>query len=126
MIKTIITFITLLTVWLFSGLDWLGEIFTPHNLANIALVILGIFVASAASQLRLVLEKVENILSLYAKYTHPDSEDGEKRSEAERKRLLDLFLRELGSLVQEYKSGIIVKMGMGIQSALNSVGVRKS
>jgi len=67
-----------MTVWLFGGLEWLSDLFTAHNLANIALLILGILIASAASQLRLVLEKVENILSVYAKYTHPDSEEGKK------------------------------------------------
>lgn len=123
MIKTIIAFITILAVWLFSGLDWLGEIFTPHNLANIALVILGIFVASAASQLRLVLEKIENILSLYAKYTHPDSEEGQKLSETERQRLLDLFLRELQSMLQYYRSGIFSRVGEVVQKMAKSIGL---
>lgn len=78
MIKLTIAFISIMTVWLFSGVSWMADVFTAHNLANIALVILTVIIASAASQLRLVLEKVENILALYAKYTHPDSEDGDK------------------------------------------------
>lgn len=124
MINLIITFISLIAVWLFTGFDWLGDLFTAHNLANICLVILGIIITSAVTQLRLVLEKVENILSLYAKYTHPDSEDDKKLSEVERQRLFDLFLRELGSLVQEFGTGIFARMGKGIQAAFKAVGLR--
>lgn len=115
---------SLMAVWLFVDFDWFGDLFTAHNLANIALVILGIIFASAASQLRLVLEKVENILSIYTKYTHPDSEDGQKLSEAERQRIFDLFLRELGSLVQEFGTGIFARMGKGIQATIKAVGLR--
>lgn len=124
MIKIIVSFISLMTVWLFGGLDWLSDLFTAHNLANIALMILGIIIASAASQMRLVLEKIENILSLYSKYTHPDSEDGKKLSETERQRLFELFLRELGSLVQEFGSGIFARIGKGIQATFKAVGLR--
>ena len=124
MIHFIMTIMSLMAVWLFTGFDWFGDLFTAHNLANIALVILGIIIASATSQLRLVLEKVENILSVYAKYTHPDSEDGKKLSEAERQRLFDLFLRELGSLVQEFGTGIFARVGKGIQTAFKAVGLR--
>lgn len=124
MIKIFISFMTMIAVWLIGGLDWLSELLTAHHLANIALVILGIFIASAASQLRLALEKVENILSLYAKYTHPDSEDGNELSDTERKRLLDLFLRELGGLVQELGVGFFPRMGKWVQSGLKAVGFR--
>lgn len=123
MLYFILSIITFMSVGFF-GIDWLGDIFTAHNIATIALVILGIVIASAASQLRLVLEKVENILSLYAKYTHPDSEDGKKLSETERQRLFELFLRELGSVVQEFGSGIFAKIGQGIQSTIKAVGFR--
>lgn len=124
MIKLIISFVTMMAVWLFGGLDWLSDLFTAHILANIALVVLGIFIASAASQLRLVLEKVENVLTLYAKYTHPDSENGKELSNTERKRLMDLFLRELGSLVQEFGVGFFPRLGKLVQSGLKAVGFR--
>jgi len=67
---------------------------------------------------------VENILSHYVKYTHPDSEDGENLSEAEQQRLFDLFLRELGNLLQEFGSGIFAKIGKKIQTVVKALGLR--
>jgi len=83
MIKIILSITTITAVWLFAGFDRIGEFFTAHNLANIGLIILTVITAAVSSQLRLTLEKVENILSLYAKFTHPDSKNGENLSEAE-------------------------------------------
>jgi hypothetical protein len=122
-IKFIISLIAVITIGL-SGFEWIGELFTAHNLANLALVILGLIIASAATQVRLVLEKVENILTLYAKFTHPNSEDGEQLSESERQRLFELFVRELQGLVREFGSGIFAKIGKGIQYVFNTVGLR--
>ena len=124
MIKMVLTFLFLTLMWLTGSLEWAAEFFSAHNLANIALVVLGIIIASAASQVRLILEKVESILWLYANYTHPDSEDGEKLSEAERQRLLEFFLNELRSLLKEFGPGIFAKIGKGVQATFKAVGLR--
>ena len=122
--KFIISLIAVVAIAL-SGFEWIGELLTGHNLANIALVILGLIIASAATQVRLVLEKVEAILTLYAKFTHPDSEDGEKLSEAEKQRLFELFLRELRALLNDFGSGVIAKIGGLLQKVLKATGIRR-
>jgi len=68
--------------------------------------------------------KIENILALYTKYSHPDSEDGEKLSGVERERLFELFLRELKGLAEEFGSGIFSNVGKGVQSSIKAIGIR--
>jgi hypothetical protein len=112
-------------VAMFSGLiEWLTDTITVHHLANLALIVLSAFIASSATKLRLVLEKVEGILALYSKFTHPDSEKGEKLSQREKERLLEYFLSELRDLLQEFGGSIFAKVGKGVLKAVKVIGIR--
>ena len=102
----------------FINAEWLTELFTPNNLAEIGVVILGIVALSASIQLRTLFEKAQDILRLYAQYTNPHSEEGEKLSPQEKERLLDLFLHELRIVLDQFGGKTLIRIGGFIRSLL--------
>ena len=110
MIPFITLFISSLLLVLFST-EWLSNILTLHNLAEIGVVVLGMIALSASVQIRGLYEKAQNILRLYGQYTNPRSEEGSKLSPQERERLLDLFLHELRIVIDQFGGRILVQIG---------------
>lgn len=118
MISFIALFISSLLLIAFST-DWLSDILTANNFAEIGVVLLGIIAVSASVQIRSLYEKAQNILRLYATYTNPKSEEGSKLSQQERERLLDLFLHELRIVIDQFGGRILIRVGGFIRRVTN-------
>lgn len=101
--------------------DWLSGLLAPNNLAEIGVVILGIIALSASVQIRELFEKAQDILRLYGQYSDPKSEEGSKLSPKEKERLLDLFLHELRTVIDQFGGKILVRAGGFINKALKYI-----
>lgn len=99
------------TILLLTTPEWITNLLTSNNLAEIAVVILGMIALSASLQIRTLFEKAQDILRLYAQYTNPTSEEGRKLSPEEKERLLDLFLRELRIVVDQFGEKFLIRIG---------------
>lgn len=117
-----ITFLTFLftNILLLTTSEWMTSLLTPNNLAEIGVVILGIVALSASVQIRILFEKTQEILHLYAQYTNPNSEEGGKLSPKEKERLLDLFLHELRIIIDQFGGKILVRTGGIIRKVITS------
>lgn len=118
--------ITLLTLFisslfLFFSVNWLSNLVTLNNMAEIGAAVLGIIAVSASLQLRGLYEKAQNILRLYAQYSDPKSEEGSKLSATERERLLDLFLHELRIVIDQFGGRILIRVGGFIRKIFNKL-----
>ncbi|MFH5883970.1 hypothetical protein ACG2F4_06635 [Halalkalibaculum sp. DA3122] len=106
------------TLLVFLSTDWLSGLMAPNNLAEIGVVILGMIALSASVQIRILYEKAQEILRLYVQYTNPNSEEGKKLSPQEKERLLDLFLHELRTVIDQYGGRMLIRIGGFIKSLL--------
>jgi hypothetical protein len=117
---TLLSFIFITVLVLFPA-DWLSNLMAPNSLAEIGVVILGIIALSASVQIRGLFEKAQDILSLYAQYTNPNSEEGKKLSPQEKERLLDLFLHELRIVIDQFSGKILVRTGGHIRKIFSKI-----
>lgn len=105
-------------ILLLTTSEWITNLLTPNNLAEIGVVILGMVALSASLQIRTLFEKAQDILRMYAQYTNPNSEEGRKLSPQEKERLLDLFLHELRIVIDQFGGKILTRIGGFIRSLL--------
>lgn len=101
--------------------EWLNDMFTPNNLAEIGVILLGMIALSASVQIRTLFDKAQNILQLYIQYTDPKSEEGDKLSPEEKGRLLDLFLHELRIVIDQFGGRILIRVGGFIRKVFNKL-----
>ena len=123
MLNFILSIVSLFTLSLFGAFEWMGEIITAHYIASVIVAILGLLIARASLRLRTVLESVESIISLYAEYSHPESEGGKKLTQDERRRLLELCLKELRTLVNHFSEGLISNAGKLVRRLFQKIGL---
>jgi len=117
---TLLAFLFTTTVVLLNT-DWLSGLLAPNNLAEIGVVILGMIALSASVQIRGLFEKAQDILRLYAQYSDPKSEEGRKLSPQEKERLLDLFLNELRTVIDQFGGRILIRIGGFIRKVFNKL-----
>ncbi len=101
--------------------EWMTNLLTPNNLAEIGVVILGMVALSASLQVRTLFEKAQNILRLYAQYSNPNSEEGRKLSPQEKERLLDLFLHELRIVIEQFDRKIVIRLSGYITKIMSKI-----
>jgi len=106
------------TVLLLASTQWITDILTTHNLAEIGAAILGIIALFASVQLRSLFEKIQEVLQLFAQYTDPKSEEGKNLSPREKERLFDLFLHELRIVLDQFGGKMLIRIGGFIRSLL--------
>jgi|GEM_PF-726517 len=115
---TLLSFLLSVSLIILFGLQWLTNILTTHNLAELGVAILGIIALSASVQLRSLFEKVQEVLQLFAQYTDPKSEEGKNLSPREKERLFDLFLHELRIVLDQFGGKMLIRIGGFIRSLL--------
>lgn len=113
---TLLSFLLSISLLILFGPQWVANILTTHNLAELGAAILGIMALSASLQLRSLFEKIQEILQLYAQYTNPKSEGGSKLSPNEKERLLELLLHELRIVIDQFGGKILIRLGTGIRT----------
>jgi len=106
-------------ILLLTNSEWMTNLLTPNNLAEIGVVILGMIALSASLQIRRLFEKVQDILRLYAQYTNPNSDEGRKLSSQEKERLLDLFLHELRIVINHFGGTILIRVSIFTKKILH-------
>ena len=118
-----ITFLTLFisSILLFFSVNWLSDLVTLNNIAEVGVAALAVIATTASVQLRRLYEKAQNILLLYAQYSDPKSEGGSKLSATERERLLDLFLHELRIVIDQFGGRILIRVGGFIRKVFNKL-----
>ncbi|WP_441001214.1 hypothetical protein [Fodinibius sp. SL11] len=108
-------------ILLFTTNEWMTNLLTPNHLAEIGVIILGMVALSASVQIRILFEKAQNILRLYAQYTNPNSEEGRTLSPQEKERLLDLFLHELRIVIDQFGGKILIRAGGFTKRIINKI-----